>query len=40
MSQINIKHVANLDNESLRGLDFYEQELGVLQERLDEIAGY
>jgi len=39
MSQTNIKHVAHLDNESLRGLEFYGQELGILQERLDEIAG-
>jgi hypothetical protein len=39
MSQINIKHIANLNSESLRGLAFYEQELGFLQERLDEIAG-
>ncbi|HZX58427.1 MAG TPA: hypothetical protein VFE54_06865 [Mucilaginibacter sp.] len=39
MSQINIKHVANLDNESLRGLEFYEQELVILQKRLDQIAA-
>ncbi|MDB5134991.1 MAG: hypothetical protein JWP37_1594 [Mucilaginibacter sp.] len=39
MSQINIKHIANLNSESLRGLAFYEQELGFLQERLDEISG-
>lgn len=39
MSQINIKHITNLNSESLRGLSFYEHELGVLLERLDEIAG-
>ena len=39
MSQTNIKHIASLNSESLRGLAFYEQELGFLQERLDELAG-
>jgi hypothetical protein len=39
MTQINIKHIANLNNDCLRGLEFYKQELGILQERLDEIAA-
>jgi hypothetical protein len=39
MNQINVKHITNLNSESLRGLDFYKQELGFLQERLDEIAA-
>jgi len=39
MSQINIKHIANLNNDCLRGLEFYKQELGILQERLEEIAS-
>jgi hypothetical protein len=38
MNQVNIKHIANLNNESVRGLKFYRQELGILQERLNEIA--
>ena len=39
MSQINIKHIANLNNDCLRGLEFYNQELNILQERLEEIAA-
>ncbi|CAN5519047.1 hypothetical protein BH09BAC6_BH09BAC6_31970 [soil metagenome] len=38
MSKINIKHIKHLNNEYLRGLDFYLQELGFLQERLEEVA--
>lgn len=38
MSQINIKHFKNLNSDCLRGLEFYTQELGILQERLEEIA--
>jgi hypothetical protein len=38
MSQINIQHFNNLNSECLRGLEFYQQELGILQERLDEIG--
>lgn len=36
---INIKHISNLNNDCLRGLTFYKQELSILQERLEEIAG-
>ncbi|MGZ3874199.1 MAG: hypothetical protein ACXVJD_14850 [Mucilaginibacter sp.] len=36
---INIKHISNLNNDCLRGLAFYKQELAILQERLEEIAG-
>ncbi len=39
MSQINIKHIKNLNNDCLRGIEFYKQELGILQERLEEIAA-
>jgi hypothetical protein len=38
IKQVNIKHISNLHNEWLRGLEFYGQELFILQERLDEIA--
>ncbi|HVW13284.1 MAG TPA: hypothetical protein VHB54_05670 [Mucilaginibacter sp.] len=37
--KVNIKHIGNLHNDALRGLAFYKQELGILQERLQEIAG-
>ena len=39
MKSVNIKHISNLHTDALRGLDFYEQELNILQERLEEIAG-
>ncbi|MGZ3749874.1 MAG: hypothetical protein ACXVAU_01285 [Mucilaginibacter sp.] len=39
MSQINIKQIKNLHNDWLRGLEFYEQETGIIQNRLDEIAA-
>jgi hypothetical protein len=39
MNQINVKHIANLNNDCLRGIEFYKQELGILQERLEEIAS-
>jgi hypothetical protein len=38
MSQINIKHFANLNNECLRGLEFYQHELGFMEKRLEEVA--
>lgn len=38
-NHINIKHIKNLNNEGLRGIAFYQQELGILQERLQEVAG-
>ncbi|MBS1525810.1 MAG: hypothetical protein JST19_09200 [Bacteroidetes bacterium] len=37
--KVNIKHISNLHSDALRGLDFYKQELGFLQERLQEVAG-
>ena len=39
MSQINIKYIKNLNNDCLRGIEFYKQELGFQQERLEEIAA-
>lgn len=39
MSQVNIKHISNLNNDCLRGLEFYKQELDILQGRLEEIAS-
>jgi len=38
MSQINIKHIAHLNNECLRGLEFYQHELGFMEKRLEEIS--
>lgn len=39
MKKISIKHLHNLQNEALRGLDFYAEELTILQHRLEEIAA-
>jgi len=39
MKNISIKHLNFAHNAWLRGLGFYELELGFLQERLEEIAG-
>ncbi|MCC8425493.1 hypothetical protein [Mucilaginibacter sp. UR6-11] len=36
---INIKHIKNLNNDGLRGIAFYKQELTILQERLEEISS-
>jgi hypothetical protein len=36
---VNIKHIKNLNNDGLRGIAFYKQELSILQERLQEIAS-
>jgi len=38
-NHVNIKHIKNLNNDGLRGIAFYKQELGILQERLQEIAA-
>ncbi len=38
MKHVNIKHIASLHSDALWGLDFYEQEIDILQERLAEIA--
>lgn len=38
-NHINIKHIKNLNNDGLRGIAFYKQELGILQERLQEVAA-
>lgn len=37
-NHINIKHIKNLNNDALRGIAFYTQELGILQVRLQEVA--
>jgi len=39
MKEINIKHIANLHSDAVRGLDFYKQEIGILEKRLEEIAA-
>ncbi|MES2265111.1 MAG: hypothetical protein V4520_00030 [Bacteroidota bacterium] len=39
MKNINIKHIKNLNNDALRGITFYKQELTILQERLEEVAA-
>ncbi|MGN6180913.1 MAG: hypothetical protein ACTHNW_17150 [Mucilaginibacter sp.] len=39
MKKVNVKHIRHLNSESLRALDFYNQELSFLQERLEEIAS-
>jgi hypothetical protein len=39
MKQISIKHINNLHNDAIRGLDFYRDELTILNERLGEIAA-
>ncbi len=39
MKNTNINHLNNLQNEVLRGLAFYEDELRIVQERLEEIAS-
>lgn len=39
MKKISIKHLHNLQNEALRGLDFYKEELTILQHRLEEITA-
>jgi len=38
-NHVNIKHIKNLNNDCLRGITFYKEELRVLQERLEEIAA-
>ena len=38
MSQINIKHIAHLNNVCLRGLEFYKHELGFMEKRLEGVA--
>lgn len=37
-NRVNIKHIKNLNNDGLRGLIFYKQELEILQQRLQEVA--
>ena len=36
---VNIKHIKNLNNDGLRGIAFYKQELNILQERLQEVSN-
>lgn len=38
-NHVNIKYIKNLNNDGLRGLAFYKQELAILQERLQEIGA-
>ncbi|WP_407426146.1 hypothetical protein [Arcticibacter sp.] len=38
MKKINLKHIHSLNEEALRGLDFYEEEIRILQERLEDVA--
>jgi len=38
-NHINIKYVKNLNNDALRGIAFYTQELSILQGRLQEVAA-
>ncbi len=38
MKHLNIKTITDLHNDALRGIDFYTQELGIVQQRLQEIA--
>ena len=38
MNKINIEHFKNLNSDCLRGIEFYKQELGILNTRLEEIA--
>ena len=38
MKHVNIKHIASLHSDAVRGLDFYGMEIDILQERLAEIA--
>lgn len=37
-NRISITHFNNQQNDQLRALDFYKQELNILQERLTEVA--
>ncbi|MCD6012616.1 MAG: hypothetical protein K0Q79_2478 [Flavipsychrobacter sp.] len=39
MEKVSITHMSNAHTDWLRGLDFYKQELGILKNRLTEIAG-
>jgi len=39
MKQATIKHTTPQHNEWLRGIAFYEQELEIIRERLEEIAS-
>jgi len=39
MKEINIKHINNLHSDALRSLDFYRQDVGILRNRLEEIAA-
>jgi hypothetical protein len=39
MNKISITHISNEHSDWLRSLNFYKQEIGILKERLTEIAG-
>jgi hypothetical protein len=37
--KVSITHISNEHNDWLRSLDFYKQEIGILKNRLEEVAG-
>lgn len=39
MNKISVSHIGHAQNEWLRSLDFYKQELKILRDRLTEISG-
>ncbi|OJW82352.1 MAG: hypothetical protein BGO69_17345 [Bacteroidetes bacterium 46-16] len=39
MEKISITHVSNVHSDWLRALNFYKDEIGILRNRLTEIAG-
>ncbi len=39
MKEINIKHMNSLHNDALRSLDFYQQDIKILRNRLEEISA-
>jgi uncharacterized protein (DUF342 family) len=40
MSYINISHIGNKHNEWIRGLDFYKDDIHILEERLSELSTH
>jgi hypothetical protein len=39
MKEINIKHMNSLHSDALRSLDFYQQDIKILRNRLEEITA-
>ncbi len=39
MNKVSIKHLSNLHNDWMRGLEFYTQEIAIMKNRLTEVAG-